>query len=64
MTKEFLIVGVDERSALTNLNKAIKRHVARTDDWRYIKYPEALEYKGRSKKLRGKWRAYARIEYQ
>lgn len=63
MTREWLITADTKAEALTELTLQV-RSFCRARRWKYRIKPELIKYEGRSKKLQGKWRAYARIEYQ
>jgi hypothetical protein len=59
-TKEFLVVADDEVAAKTLCMTQIVKYVGKRS-FELLRQIEALPYLGKSKSLRGKWRAYARI---
>ena len=72
ITKEFLIAADSEPEARRLCMNAIRSYAKKKKKkWRYRRHPatgecririESQKYLGRNAKLRGKWRAYARIE--
>ena len=65
MTKEFLVTSSDSKGALDKLMCDINKYRAKFTYLACVKYliqPEIKKYGGKNKKLRGKWRAYARIK--
>lgn len=64
MTKEFLITGNTRLEAMEKLLSDISKYTSDITKWEFKTPPEAQQYEGKSKRLAGKWRAYARISFQ
>lgn len=63
--KEYLVVAETRSRALRKLESTFSKYIKQRSisAWAWRVAPEADFYRGASKKLAGKWRAYARISF-
>ena len=66
MTKEIMVVGFSREDALRRLKSEFDDYIAWhvTTKWHWKIEPEAQKYEGVGDHLKGKWRAYGRIQYE